>query len=203
MEYETTLPSMHLHGETIAALEDLLLEECTDPELEIGLDHGPVTYRYSSAESLVRDVAPPAIVRSFEVQLAAGEGQIELGTDVQEHELTLSIAGNEDWVEKRRRGIESFFERYGSTPRTLLERYMAIGMTVFAVVAALVVYYGGLGGVIGMRSPVDALLYGSIAAFSGGLLHLLLNVVYPYALVVTRSSVHRPTIFRRDGPIDP
>lgn len=203
MAYETALPSMHLDGESIVALEELLLEESTDPELEITLDHGRVAYRYSSAETLVGDVAPPALVRSFQVRLTAREGRIELRTARQDQEITLSITGEGNWAESRGRRIESFFETHGSIPRTLLERYMAIGLTLVAIVAALGIHQAGFGGVIGMRTPVDALLYGSIAAFGGGIMHILLNVVYPYALVVTRSGVPRLPVSRRDGPADP
>lgn len=196
MRYETELPAVHLGGATIAALEELLLEDCTDPEIEIKLDHGPVTYRYASSEELRRDVGLPDVVRSFEVTLAAREGRIEVATDAREAELNLSVAGDGEWAETRRRRVESFFRARGATLRTLLERYLALGLTAAVVVAGLAAYYAGFGPAVGMRTPVDALLYGSLAVFAGGLLHPALNAVYPYAAVVLgdRSRGGPPTV---------
>lgn len=191
MEYETRLPAVHLQGGMIAELEELLRSGNTDPEFEIRLDHGSIAYTYSSTAELRRDVGLPDIVRSFRVVLAAREGEIELLADDVAAEFRLRVSGDEGWVESRRRTIEGFFQRNGATVRTLLERYMALAMSGLAVAAGLAMYYGGFGGLVGMRTPIDALLYGSVALIAGGILHLILNRVYPYAAVVTGEQGRR------------
>jgi hypothetical protein len=191
MEYETRLPAIHLRSATVAKLEDVLRRESTDPELEIRLEHGPVVYRYSSAEELSNDVGLPGIVRSFEVVLAAKEGEIELTADDHGAEFTMRLSGERSWVRSRRRTIEAFFRRHGATVRTLLERYLALALGSLAVVAGLAVYHLGFADVVQMRAPVDALLYGCLALMGGGVLHIVLNRLYPYAAIVTDGRLGR------------
>lgn len=184
MEYDARLPSVHLGGEQIIHLEDLLLTESTAPDLEISLDHGSVTYRYGSADELLQDDILPAIIRSFEVVLTAKEGRIRLAADDRGRNLRLTVKGNREWAESRKREIESFFRKHGASLRTFLERYMAFILMGLAMSIALGAYYSGFGSAIGIRTPVDALLFGSIAAFVGGILHPTLNAFYPYVIVV-------------------
>lgn len=195
MRNSTRLPATHLRGDTLTAFEAMLRDGCTDPSLEIELDHGPVTYRYSSTDEIVSNVTLPALVRSFKVVLTAREGRIELTTDGSQAPLRLRLDGNPEWVVSRTHAIESFFETHGSTVRTLLERYLAIGMAATAVALGLVLYAAGFGPVIGMRVPGDALLYGALAVILGGLLHLALHRIYPYALVVTGNGDHRLLVY--------
>lgn len=194
MRYETRLPATHLEGETFIAFEEVLRDGCTNPALEIKLDHGPVTYRYSSTEEIVRNVTLPTLVRSFEIVLRAREGRIELVADEWETPFRLRLIGDREWVNARKQAIESFLRNHGSRIRTFLERYMAIGMAVLVTAAGLGLYYSGFGGIIGMRVPGDALLYGALAVMSGGILHLVLNGIYPYALVVPSEGGRRPHV---------
>jgi hypothetical protein len=186
MEYTTRLPATHLGGEALTALEEALTAGCTSPDLEIVLDYGAVTYRHSSLEEIRRDVTLPDVVRSFEVDLSAREGQAELVADRQEFVMRLS--GDSEWVESKRRSIESFFETHGATARTFLERYLAFCLGFAALSLGLVLYYSGYGAAIGMNSPVDSLLFTSLALMTGGVLHLALNRVYPYAVLVPARS---------------
>jgi len=190
MEYETRLPATHLSGETLRELADLVRSECTEPDLEIRLEHERVTYRYVSVRKLTGDVVPPALVRKFEVVVSAREGRIRLVSDGR-RELRLCLNGDHDWVRARGDDLEDFFRTHGSRIRTALERYLALGLAALAVLGGLLCYYAGLGPLVGMQVPADALLYGSLAIFLGGLLHLLLGAVYPYALLVTDTRVGR------------
>jgi hypothetical protein len=187
MEYTTRLPAVHLGGEAMTALETTLRSDCTAPEMEVTLEYGSVTYRYSSLEEIRGDVALPAVVRSFEVSLTAREGRIELVADDREHELNLQLSGDRRWVESKRRSIESFFEVHGARLRTFLEQYLAFCLGFAAVGLGLLAYYTGLGEPIGMRSPLDSILFASLALIGGGVLHLVLNRVYPYAVLVPSS----------------
>ena len=185
MQYTTRLPAAHLGGEAITALEERLLADCTAPQLEVKLDHGQVTYRFSSLEELRENVALPDAIRSFEVSLTSREGEVELVADDRENEFRVQLSGDREWVHTKRRSIENFFETHGATARTFLERYLAFCLGFAALGFGLVAYYSGFGSLVGMRSPVDSLLYASLALIGGGVLHLLLHRVYPYAALVT------------------
>ena len=197
MEYNTRLPAAHLGGEAMTALEEVLLADCTAPQLEITLDHGSVTYRYSSLEELREDVTPPNVVRSFEVNLTSREGRAELVADDRENEFSMELSGNSEWVRTKRRSIEDFFETHGATVRTFLEQYLAFCLGFAALAFGLVAYYSGFGTFVGMQSPVDSVLFASLALIAGGMLHLLLNHVYPYALLVTSGRPDSHTVYRR------
>lgn len=195
MKYTTRLPAIHLGGETLAALEDALSAGCTSPEFDVELKHGSVTYRCSSLREIREDTTLPPVVRSFEVSLTSREGHIELVADKREEEFSLELSGEQSWVEAKRRSLESFFRTHGATVRTFLERYMAFCLSFLAMAGCLLFYYAGLGGVIGMRTPIDSLLFGSVALIAGGVLHLLLNVVYPYVLLVTADGSNTEPIY--------
>lgn len=197
MEYSTRLPAAHLGGEALPALEEALLSGCTAPQLEVELDHGRVTYSYSSLAAVREDATLPGVVKSFEVSLTSREGEVDLVADDRENELRLRLAGDREWVESKRRSIEDFFENRGATVRTFLERYMAFCLGFVATGLGLVFYYSGLGTALGMGSPVDSLLFGSLALMGGGVLHLLLNVVYPYAALVTSSRASSWLVYLR------
>ncbi|MFW5956356.1 MAG: hypothetical protein ACOCQY_03020 [Halorhabdus sp.] len=185
MERETRLPAIHLRGETMTALDELLRRSSTDPDLTVRMRHGNVTYRYDSIDKIRHDVTLPPVIRSFEVVLTAPEGRIKVASERWENDLTLSLKGNTEWVADRQRELVDFFARHGARLRTFLERYLAVLLTAVVVTTSLLAYYLGMGGLIGMRLPVDALLYGSIAVFVGGILHWLLSAVYPYAVIVS------------------
>jgi hypothetical protein len=197
MEYSTRLPAAHLGGEALPALEEALLSGCTAPSLEVELDHGPVTYTYSSLAEIREDATLPGVVKSFEVSLSAREGEVDLVADDREHELRLRLSGDREFVESKRRAIEGFFRSHGATLRTFLERYMAFCLGFVATALGLVLYYSGVGTDLGMGSPVDSLLFGSLALIGGGVLHLLLNVVYPYAALVTSAHASSWLVYLR------
>jgi hypothetical protein len=185
MEYTTRLPAAHLGGEALPALEEALLAGCTAPRLRVELDHGSVTYRCSSLAEIRNDATLPGVVQSFEVSLTSREGEAALVADGRDNEFRLRLAGDREWVESKRDAVETFFQSRGARLRTFLERYMAFCLGVVATALRLVLYYSGAGSVVGMGSPVDSVLFGSLALIGGGVLHLLLNVVYPYAALVT------------------
>lgn len=185
MIQEVQLPAVHLRGETLTALEDLLYGGCTDPDIDISVEHGSVTYHYNSLSALRDDVGLPAVVRSFEVVITAREGHIEICSNRGVDGFQLSLRGNAEWVERRRRELTDFFARQGATFRTLLERYLGVTMTGATVLASLLVYHAGYGAAIGMQAPVDGLFFGSLAVFFGGLFHALLNVIYPYSAIIS------------------
>jgi hypothetical protein len=197
MEYTTRLPAAHLGGEALPALEEALLSGCTSPQLEVQLDHGPVTYRYSSLAEVREDATLPGVVKSFEVSLTSREGEADLVADGRDNEFRLRLSGDREWVESKRRSIERFFEARGATARTFLERYMAFCLGFVATGLGLLFYYSGVGATLGMGSPVDSLLFGSLALIGGGVLHLLLNVVYPYAALVTSTHATSLVYLRR------
>jgi hypothetical protein len=197
MEYSTRLPATHLGGEALPALEEALLSGCTAPQLEVELDHGPVTYSYSSLAAVREDATLPGVVKSFEVSLTSREGEVDLVADDRDNEFQLRLAGDREWVESKRHSIERFFENRGATVRTFLERYMAFCLGFVATGLGLLVYYSGFGSLLGMGSPVDSLLFGSLALVGGGVLHLLLNVVYPYAALVTSSRAGSYLVYLR------
>ena len=190
MHYETDLPSVHLEGETITALEGILREGSTDPDLVFKLTHEAATYRFVSSEEFMRDVTLPAFFRLFEVVLEAREGQITLTADKWDTGFRLHITGDREWVQSRKQEIEHFFDAHGSSLRTSLERYLGIALAVTAVIGCLGLYYAGLGGVIGVQTPIDTLLFGALALITGGFLHYLLELIYPYTLMVT-GTPHR------------
>lgn len=185
MEYTARLPAVHLRGEALAVLEDTLLDGCTAPKLEVELDKGAVTYRYESLRAIREDVTLPGVIRSFVVRVRSREGRLELVADDRNNEFSMQLDGQREWVDGKRRSVESFFRTHGASLRTFLERYMAFALAAVAVASALVAYYVGVGGIVGVRTPVDALLFGSVAIICGGLLHLVLSAVYPYAALVT------------------
>jgi len=197
MEYRTRLPAAHLGGEALPALEEALRSGCTAPELEVRIDHGPVTYTYSSLVAVRGDATLPGVVKSFRVRLTAPEGELDLVADDRDNELRLRLAGDRAWVESKRRAIERFFGSHGATLRTFLERYMAFCLGFVATTLGLVLYYSGFGSLLGMGSPVDSLLFGSLALIGGGVLHLLLNVIYPYAALVTSSRANSWLVYLR------
>ncbi|PSQ58038.1 MAG: hypothetical protein BRD23_07940 [Halobacteriales archaeon SW_9_67_25] len=197
MEYSTRLPAAHLGGEALPALEETLLSDCTSPRLEVELDHGPVTYTYSSLAEIREDATLPGVVKSFEVSLSAHEGEADLVADDRDNELRLRLTGDREWVESKRRAIEGFFRSHGATVRTFLERYMAFCLGFVATGLGLALYYSGVGADLGMGSPVDSLLFGSLALIGGGVLHLLLNVVYPYAALVTSARANSWLVYLR------
>jgi len=197
MKYATRLPAIHLGGETLTALEETLSAGCTSPEIDVELEHGAVTYRYTSLREACEDATLPAVVRSFEVSLTSREGRIELVADGREEEFCMELSGEREWVESKRRSIESFFRVHGATVRTFLERYMAFCLGFLATGLGLLLYYTGVGTSLGMGSPVDSLLFGSLALIGGGVLHLLLNVVYPYAALVTSARASSYLVYLR------
>jgi hypothetical protein len=163
----------------------------------VQLDHGPVTYRYSSLAEVREDATLPGVVKSFEVSLTSREGEADLVADGRDNEFRLRLSGDREWVESKRRSIERFFEARGATARTFLERYMAFCLGFVATGLGLLFYYSGVGATLGMGSPVDSLLFGSLALIGGGVLHLLLNVVYPYAALVTSTHATSLVYLRR------
>lgn len=187
MQYTTRLPAVHLRGETLAALEDTLLSGCTSPKLDIELVKGRASYRYESLRAVREDVTLPGVIRSFVVTVQSQEGELELVADDRNNEFSLQLQGQREWVDGKRESVESFFGTHGARMRTFLERYMAFTLTGIVVAVGLMAYYGGVGGLVGMRTPVDALLLGSLALIGGGLFHLALNAVYPYAALITSS----------------
>jgi hypothetical protein len=187
MQYTTRLPAVHLRGEALTALEDTLVSGCTAPELDIELIKRRATYHYESLRAVREDVTLPGVIRSFVVRVQSQEGELELVADDQTNEFSLQLQGQREWVNGKRESIESFFTTHGARVRTFLERYMAFTLTGLVVTVGLVAYYSGMGGLIGMRTPVDALLLGSLALIGGGLFHLALNAVYPYAALITSS----------------
>jgi hypothetical protein len=187
MQYTTRLPAVHLRGEALTGLEDTLLSGCTAPELDIELIKGRATYHYESLRAVREDVTLPGVIRSFVVRVQSREGELELVADDQTNEFSLQLQGQREWVNGKRESIESFFGTHGARVRTFLERYMAFALTGIVVTVGLVAYYSGMGGLVGMRTPVDALLLGSLALIGGGLFHLALNAVYPYAALITSS----------------
>lgn len=195
MKYTTRLPAAHIGGDALDALEEALLSGCTAPHMEIELEYGRVTYRCSSLSAIREDTTLPDVVKSFEVTLTSSEGQVDLVADDQDDEFTLRLTGNRSWVEAKRRSIEGFFETHGATARTFLERYMAFCLGFAATGLGLALYYSGLGELVGMGTPVDSLLFGSLALIGGGVLHLLLNVVYPYAALVTSARPDSPLVY--------
>ncbi|MFB6201016.1 MAG: hypothetical protein ABEI98_03295 [Halorhabdus sp.] len=198
MEYSTRLPAVHLEGETITTLEKTLLADCVSPEMEVEIDHGPVTYRYSSMEEIRHDVTLPDLVSSFKISLSDRKGTAELVAYSHENEFNLQLSGDHEWVETKRRSIEAFFDRHGARVRTFLERYMAFCLAFVSMGLGLLLYYSGFGGQIGMQSPADSLLFGSLALITGGILHIVLNRVYPYVLLVpTRSPSAYLTYLRQ------
>jgi len=197
MEYTTRLPAAHLEGDSLSALEDALTAGCTSPELSVELDHGSVTYQYSSLSGIGEDVTLPDVIRSFEVSLTAREGRLELVSDDRENEFCLQLTGDREWVESKRRSIERFFEARGAAVRTFLERYMALCLGFAAVGIGLLLYYSGLGAALGMGAAADSLLFGSLALMAGGILHLLLSVVYPYAALITSSRASSYLVYLR------
>lgn len=188
MEYSTRLPATHLGGEALPALEEALLSGCTAPSLEVELGYGDVRYTYSSLVAIREDATLPGLIKSFEISLRSWEGEATLETDDQENELRLWLAGDREWVERKRRSVEQFFDSHGATLRTFLERYTAFCLGFLATGLGLLLYYSGVGTSLGMSSPIDSLLFGSLALIGGGVLHLLLNVIYPYAAFVTSSN---------------
>jgi len=199
MEYTTRLPAAHLGGEAIAALEDVLRADCTAPELAVELDHGSVTYCYSSLRAVRDDATLPDIVGSFAVSLTAREGKVELVADDRENEFRMRLSGDREWVDAKRRSIEEFFGTYGASVRTFLERYLAFCLGFAALGFGLLVYYGGFGALVGMRSPVDSVLFASLALIGGGVLHLVLNWLYPYALLVTSGRAGSRPVYLGPG----
>lgn len=184
MEYTTRLPAVHLGGETLTALEDTLVSGCTLPEIDIELATGSTTYHYESLRTIYEDVTLPSVIRSFVVRVQSQEGELELIADDRSNEFLLQLRGQREWVKGKRESVESFFWAHGARMRTFLERYMAFTLAVVVVVAGLAAHYAGIGGLIGMRTPVDALLFGSLALISGGIFHLVLNTIYPYAALI-------------------
>ena len=79
--------------------------------------------------------------------------------------------------------------------RTLLEQYLGLGLATAVVVISLGLYYGGLGEIIGMSRAFDAFFFGALTVFLGGFLHVALNVVYPYTLVVSDHYSDRPFLY--------
>lgn len=197
MEWTTRLPATHLGGEALPALEEALLSGCTAPELEVELDHGSVTYRYSSLAEVRDDATLPGVVKSFEVHLTSREGEADLVADDRENEFCLRLSGDREWVESKRRSVERFFQAHGASVRTFLERYMAFCLGFAAIGLGLLLYYSGLGEFVGMGTPVDSLLFGSLALIGGGVLHLLLNVVYPYTALVTTGRASSYLVYLR------
>lgn len=198
MEYTTRLPAVHLGGEALLALETALRDDCTSSDLEVRLEYRSITYRYSSLAEIERDETLPNVAQSFEVTLSAMEGRIELVADGDDNEFNMQLSGDRDWVESKRRSIEAFFNVHGATVRTFLERYLAICTGLLTVAATLFVYYSGHADLLGMRSPVDSALFASLALIGGGVLHLLLNQVYPYALIVPAEPAgDRPVYLNR------
>lgn len=197
MEVERTLPSVHLDVETIAEFEELLSAGSTDPRLEISLDYGAVSFQSLSSTELRRNATLPGVVRSFEIVAGMPDGQVELESAAGESELSVRIQGEDDWVREHLAAVESFFETHGGKLRTVLERYLAVGLTIGTVLSSLLLYASGFGSAVGMRVPIDALLYGSLALMAGGVLHLLLNAVYPYALIVPDRRLHSTPVYVR------
>lgn len=195
MQYETDLPAIHLHDELIAALEDVICSRCTNPDPSYELDHRRVTYEYDSAAEIVDDFALPPVVWSFEIAVSAEEGHLELISNSWDGDLTLRVHGQQEWVETQRDGIREFVDQHSSTVRTLLERYLALGLTTACVAFGLLTYYSGFGSLIGMRAAVDALLYGSVAAIVGGFLHIVLGAIYPYAVIVAAEGERRLPVY--------
>lgn len=197
MEYSTRLPAAHLGGEALSALEEALLSGCTAPTLEVELGHGDITYNYSSLAAVREDATLPGVIKSFEISLRSREGEVTLVTGDRENELRLWLAGNREWVERKRRSVEQFFESYGATLRTFLERYAAFCLGFLATGLGLLLYYSGVGTSLGMRSPLDSLLFGSLALIGGGVLHFLLNVIYPYAAFITSAGASGHLVYLR------
>lgn len=183
MTLEGDLPAIHLQGELLVSLEEALLSGCTDPDVDVRLTHGTVTYRYQSMEAIRNDVILPPVIRSFEVTVTAAEGRIEI-TSNRQARLRLTVAGDDEWTNERYRELTAFFRRYGATVRTALERYLAIGMALGAIALSLAVYFSGFGWILWIRRPVDSLLLGSLALIVGGLANILLAAVYPYAAII-------------------
>ena len=197
MEYTARLPAAHLGGDALVALEETLLSGCTAPRLDVELGHRSVTYRYSSLTAIREDGTLPAVVRSFEVSLTSREGRLDLVVDDRDDEYSVRLSGDREWVEAKRRSLEGFFETHGATVRTFLERYLAFCLGLAATGLGLLLYYSGLGGVVGIGVPVDTLLFGSLALIGGGVLHLLLNVVYPYAALVNSTRAGGQLVYLR------
>jgi len=188
MEYSTRLPAAHLGGDDLSALEDTLRAGCTSPELEVTVDLQSVTYRYSSLEALGEDATLPGVVRCFEVTLTATEGRLELLASGRDDEFVLELSGDREWVASKRRSVEGFFETHGESVRTFLERYLAFCLSLGMMGLCLLLYYGGYGPVVGMRQSLDALLFGSLALIGGGLVHMALNHLYPYVLLIPAAA---------------
>jgi len=195
MEYETWLPATHLRSERLVELEELLCADATDPDLSVVLEYESVTYAYESARELVNNIELPEVVRTFRVVMSAEEGSIHLVAGGGEGDLVLRITGEESWGQSRRRDVEQFFRSHGSMTRTLLEQYLGLGLATAVVVISLGLYYGGLGEIIGMSRASDAFFFGALTVFLGGLLHVALNVVYPYTLVVSDHYSDRPFLY--------
>lgn len=193
--YNANLPSVHLQKGELEELEKLLLGDEPNSEFTIILDSDQLSYEFSTVDEMSRDPSLPAFFVSFEIQVEAADGEVRVASDPDETTIELTVNGEQEWVKRQVRQIEDFFGSRGDTIRTQLQNHLVKGVLAIVVGGGLVAHYSGFGNVVGIARPGDVLGYGFLALIGAVVVLWILDYVYPYSLIKTRSGEeYRPYI---------
>lgn len=181
---------MHLTGDDLDDLEQVLRKDSTNEQLTFSFKKDGFEYSSDSVQDFVQKVDLPDIAKEYEFHMRCEEGKIRIDADKLYSGGKLRISGDTDWVHKKERQISEFLDKYKNRVRTHSTKI--IGATyALEIFAWLVFSTTSTGGEISFSLFEGFFIISAFIAIIGWPYALIgiVAFVYPYHLIKRDESV--------------
>lgn len=194
--YESSLPSMHLTGEDLADLEQLLKKDSTDEQFVFSFERDGFEYNLDSTQEFVNQADLPDKSKEYSIRLKCKEGGVRIEGKKLYSGGRLRISGEKDWVHKKERQLNKYIGKNKKSIRSHSSKIIG-GVYALQIFGWFVVSTTVSTEETSMNLFEGVLAVGILVAFFGWPYALigLVELVHPYHLIKRDESVrYRPKV---------